>query len=151
MILNEHGVGRKCNVYVYGWNPKHLLHEVITTGDLIRTKLPLWDTTVQRGDDVDPELRPDATIVGRKSIHLEIDLGTEGRRQLAKQIEAYRGLDERQACVVWLAPTRARLDAIRQLAESIHRVALFSVLGSGVWEDAAGNRMEASQFCLRTL
>jgi hypothetical protein len=149
--MNEDGVGRKANVYVYGWNPKHLLHEVIVTDELIRTELPLWDVPVLRGELVDEQLRPDATILGRRTVHLEIDLNHEGRRQLAKQIDVYQRLNEAEDCVVWLAPTRARLELIRRLAKAIEHVVLFSVLGSGIWEDAAGNRMEAATFCSQIL
>lgn len=137
-------VGRKRNVWG-GWRPSSLNHEVRTTRELVITGFPLWDVEVLRGKHVDPNLRPDATVVGSNGqLHFEIDLNHEGRAKLERQIAAYELTSN---VVIWVAPTRARVDFIKRLCGRIRKTAIFSVMGSAVYEDLDGNTVPASAWC----
>lgn len=138
---NEHGIGRKHNVYCTGWRPSQhsLEHEVLLTDEL----LPFWRAGIRdilRGDMVDPKIRPDATVAG--TLDIELDNGTESHTKLKSRMAEYR---ESTRTVVWLFPSTARLEAFREFA--IPEICLLGLHGTGVWQDTEGNRVTVEKLC----
>lgn len=111
-----------------GWRPKlnQLLHEVLLTQFL----LPFLHLEIRRGKYVKKRLNPDATILGEPVVHVELDRDTEGYRQAKRRMQVYKNCPD---LVVWVAPTMARMEGLRQRAAVIEQTALFTVLGSDEW------------------
>lgn len=112
------------------------MHEVTLTEELI----PFRDLKIKRGNQVDKNLNPDATITyGVLKIHCEMDMDTEGYEQVKTQMKRY---ERRGEYVVWFAPTMTRLKGIMKFAS---KNSLFSVCGSKVWIDAEKNKLSVDQ------
>ncbi len=127
--------GRKHNVYCK-WPARNLLHEVMLTEEL----LPFWDLKILRGNQVDPHLKPDATIQASDfSFHFEMDMDTEGYKQVQTQMRRYEKANE---YVVWFAPTMTRLQGLMKVAS---KKSMFSLHGTSVWFDAEQKKLTVEQ------
>ncbi len=126
------------------WRPKHdqLLHEVELTDVCLR----LHAERIVRGPHVtDSEVRPDAQLwIGGACYYLEIDRGTSAYSRIAARFRAYERCPHLS---LWVCPTEARRDGLRERAGALRRTALFAtsadVLASPhgpVWLDHAGQR-----------
>lgn len=128
-----------------GWKPQatQLLHEVLLTGELIRFPF----VHVNRGKFVDSLILPDATLfIGPhlSPVHVELDRSTEGYTAVKSRIyKAYRSCPEP---VIWIAPTKTRMDGIRRHANPIADRAFFKVIGSDVLYDFEGSEYLAEFF-----
>ena len=89
--------------------------------------------TVLRGKSVDPHLRPDATLVGTSTTHVELDRGTEALRFVR---EARMPLYGPRRCV-WVAPSEARRANLMRQAGP-HQDFYFAVGTGDEWLHASG-------------
>lgn len=135
--------GRPEHVYCR-WLPKlgGLVHEVELTELCFR----LDAATILRGPHViDDDIQPDAEVrIKGHLYYLELDRGTMGYAQMARRFERYEGFED---LVLWVCPTAARREGLRQRAEPLRSVALFTTLPEAldsphkpIWIDYAGNR-----------
>jgi hypothetical protein len=109
------------------------MHEVLLTDEI----LPFWRVT-ERGPRVG-ETNADAVIDLGVKIACEMDLATEGYKQVQEQMDVYRDIEIYN---VWFAPTRTRLEGIRSFGTDL---SLYSVCGSKVWFDGAGNEISPAR------
>jgi hypothetical protein len=134
--------GRPQHVYARGrWKADNLYHEV----QLTRLCLKVYADEIRRGPgQVDAFLRPDAEamIAGRRYF-LEMDCGTMGYAEVVrKRFERYRTSDD---FVLWVCPSRSRMDGLRRHAAMLRGTALFTTLDDAladphapVWIDVDG-------------
>lgn len=82
------GTGRPKDVYCNGWYPGKIEHEVLLTKFLLK----LGDVRMERGYDVDPKIRCDATLwfPDTSLWHTEFDTGKQTFAQVEKRwLDAY--------------------------------------------------------------
>lgn len=71
---------------------------------------------MRRGQDVDQRFRADAELeINGQAFYAEIDLGSEGRPQVRKQMDRYKiaGAD-----VLWICQTEKRMKSLMELTDS---------------------------------
>lgn len=137
--------GRPEHVYCR-WLPKadQLLHEIELTELCFR----LDAETIHRGPHVEDTLRgPDAEVwINGHRYCLELDRGSMRLGQIVSQ--RYRKYEGCLDLVLWVCPTEARRDTLRQRAESLRPIALFTTFAEAlvsphrdIWLDYQGERV----------
>ena len=103
--------------------PDQLLHEV----ELTDVCLKLQAARILRGTRVtDPAVRADAEVwINGHRYYLELDRGSMGYDQIERRFRVY---EASRHVVLWVCPSAERRDALRQRAERIRHVALFTTL-----------------------
>lgn len=110
-------------------------HEVLLTEFLLRTR----PESIVRGNDVDPEVRPDAEIVRNGlTVNVELDTGECGYEQVMRRFRVYRDVDD---LVLWVTLSEARMAGLMHRADMISSTALFTTLDSDVWCDLNGKQV----------
>src|SRR5438270_547801 len=88
------------------------------------------NSTTSRPRAVNRHLRPDAELwTNGKLYYLELDRGTMGYAQLERRFRLYEGCPD---LVLWVCSSQERLDRLRQRAERIRQVALFTTLAAAL-------------------
>ncbi|MCA9075848.1 MAG: hypothetical protein KDA93_12495 [Planctomycetaceae bacterium] len=133
--------GPPVRAYCNGWKPKRdqLRHEILTTDFLLG--YPSAD--VVRGWDVDPHIRPDATMqLDGITYHIETDTGSESFRRIRKRQKVYAHVDD---FVLYVTLSERRLQGLMQHSQQIQRIALFTTLERAIsdprgkiWQDCHG-------------
>ena len=121
---------------VWGWQKiqhTQLRHEVTATQALINMNAHSINRT-----NLDPAIRPDAEFALDQKYLLEMDMGTEGRRQIAKRVET---LTRAPLPVVWVALSPGRLKTIRACCKPISDRCYFTTLDKAgdYWKDYQGH------------
>jgi hypothetical protein len=120
--------------------PDQLLHEIELT-DLC---LKLQAGRILRGAQVtNPAVRADAEVwINGHLYYLELDRGSMGYDQIERR---FRGYEASQHVVLWVCPSVDRLEGLRQRAERIRHVGLFTTLAEAlrsphaeIWRDYQG-------------
>jgi len=135
--------GRPEHVYCR-WQPKtnQLLHEVELTELCFR----LDAGQILRGPQViDARLLPDAEVWIRGQLsYLELDRGTMSLAQIGRRFRKYEGC---RHLVLWVCPTRARMESLRGRAAGLRNVALFTTFAEAlasphgeIWRDYGGEK-----------
>jgi hypothetical protein len=111
------------------------LHEVLLTEEL----LDFLHLPIERGNRVG-KLNSDGIIhFGELQVCVEMDLDTEGYKQVETQMEAY---ERARRYNVWFAPTKGRVDGLIRKGTPF---SLYSVCGSKVWINAENNELTVDQ------
>lgn len=134
--------GPAVRAFCNGWKPKRdqLRHEILTTDFLL--SYPTAEFV--RGWDVDPKIRPDATMtLDGITYHIETDTGSESFRRIEKRQQVYAGVDD---FVLYVTLSDRRMDGLMRHSEKIDRIALFTTLQQAIadprgdiWQDYSGN------------
>jgi len=139
-----HDEGRPANLYC-NWQPKNITHEAHVTHVLV----PFIRAGCNiRRVNADAELRPDATLLLKHTIHVEVDMGTMSAVDLKARIKHYERRDE---LVVWVAGA-ARIKVLHSLAEPIREIAMFSTFTHcrTSWWDYERHEIPVEKLCERT-
>jgi len=139
-------IGTTTRVFCHGWNPgeNKATHEALLTRELIPFIRRRFE--MQRGPNVNQELRPDVTIwVGDQEVHGEIDRDTEGYSFIEYRMGIIANFIDP---VIWWAPTETRLAGIMARATP---ECMFSLIGSGTVMNRAGDEIGVEQFTDRVL
>jgi len=116
-----------------------MLHEVLLTEFF----LDFPQATVKRGKHVDKDLRPDGTMfLNGRTIHLEMDMGTESHTAVKRRFQAYKGCKD---MVVWITLSKTRMENLMKRADVMGDIALFTILGSDTWIDLQKNRVSVHE------
>ena len=126
--------GRPLDVYFIGNIKTDLLyHETRLTEFLFRI-----GGRCARGQDVDPDLLPDATLwLDGKTLQIELDTGDVPYKRVLDRYEVYAG---HETDVLWIAPTETRMEGLRQRSSIIADKAMFTTYDKCLseWVDAQG-------------
>lgn len=133
-------VGRLCNVYC-SYRPKAIEHEVWLSDELV--KWPIDFTSWKRGIETDEKLRPDAQVEG---LMIEYDRGTERKKQVQKQAEAYRNYT---GLVVWVVPSPTQVKWISEVAWADNT--MFKFHRTAELFDDKGRQIDLKKLCSSTL
>lgn len=135
--------GHPERVYCNRWKPKsdQLRHDILLTDFL----LCYPEARVVRGWEVDPRLRPDATMsLDGQDFHIELDTGSESYRKVRERQTVYAGVKE---LVLYVTQSDRRLEGLLRQSEAIKEMALFTTLRQvlaephgDIWRDWFGNR-----------
>ncbi len=106
--------------------------------------LAYWPSPARTGYDVDPDIRPDATIeIGGELYHVELDTGSMSRAQVQARMKLYEGCKD---TVLVVSLSAARMERMRQWC-GLGEVGFFSTIQQvvrdpygDVWLDHAGGR-----------
>ena len=133
--------GPPVRAFCNGWKPKRdqLRHEILTTDFL----LGYPTAEIVRGWDVDPHIRPDATMqLDGITYHIETDTGSESFRRIEKRQKVYSHVND---FVLYVALSERRLQGLIRHSQQIQRIALFTTLERAIadprgeiWQDCDG-------------
>jgi len=103
--------GRPPEVYANRrWKSDNVEHEVMLSEALLNWHLECLHLECLRGDDVDPRLSPDATILGGDwQLHVEMDRGTMSLVRVEARLRKYLQTDD---SVLVICPSPARADHV---------------------------------------
>lgn len=131
-----HDTGREALVYC-GWRPRAIKHEVLLTEWLLDFGFPMdrWN----RGMNTSSKYKPDAEC---SKLMVEIDTGTEKRKQLQSQILQQR---DSEKPTLWVVHSLARFNWIEEVANK--EKTLMTLVGSNEIYDMHGKCVTVDKYC----
>ena len=92
--------------------------------------------------EVNKELRPDAEMqFGELKMYVEVETGSNPYRRVVRRFKRYEKGLRLKELVLWVCLTEERMHGLMRRAESLRGKALFTVLGSNVFQDVTGEKI----------